>query len=763
MNGPRSFHGISVDEPFRWLEDGNDARAREWAHDQHRRAGEFLEGCAELPRCLEFIDANLPSLAPIWWCDRGTNRFRLVRHATAPQPELCVIDASGNERVILDPNSRNKTLNVDDLSVSPSGKYLACTLSAPGEVPAMMHVFETSTGNELDCSTGITVVPVFEWLPDESGFFYSLFRRLFANDGSGDPRPDGLYLHRIGTDWRHDRCIQLCDEVSVQMLFAVMPGLPDHALVGIHHFSSHRDGFSLRRLDALESPGITLFTEGQQYNEYLGCARGELYFHTCDDAPMGRIVAIDPRRPDRAHWRSVVAESDLALARPERFAGPARCSVGADGVLVTLVEHAHHVMRFYGYDGSLRQHIELPLMGTIDSIRAVASGFKIFAQSFLIPRVEYRYDSHARRLAEISRVTLPRFDPGGYDLRQVFYQSSDGVRVPLYLLHRQDLPRHGNHPTLLYGYGGFGQAITPEYMPEAALWLELGGVFALANIRGGGEYGEAWHAAGSGLNKQASFDDFYAAAQYLISKGFTGAGKLAARGISNGGLLTAVAANQKPDLFAAVVSEIPLTDLLWLDETTAGRSIGAEYGNPFEGREVFELLRSYSPAHNTRGDGPAQLVVVADHDFSAPPGQAYKFVAMRQRDLARAGRETPMFLRLVTGEGHSGWQRESTQRALSEEIAFLWRILHAPARAPDLRDIKAVMRDGVQLAANVWLPARKARSPVVLLRTPYGNDESEFARFGLADYLAAGFAVVFQTVRGRGKSQGQFRFFSLRG
>jgi uncharacterized protein len=336
--------------------------------------------------------------------------------------------------------------------------------------------------------------------------------------------------------------------------------------------------------------------------------------------------------------------------------------------------------------------------------------------------------------------------------------------VPMYLLHAKDLARSGNHPTLLYGYGGFNQSITPEFHPDAALWLELGGVFALANIRGGGEYGEAWHVAGSGINKQNTFDDFYAAAEHLIAQGYTGAHKLCIRGLSNGGLLTAVAAHQRPDLFAGVITEVPLTDLFWLGDTPVGEAIAAEYGNPKANREMFEVMRSFSPLHNVKPYGPPQLVVVAEQDINAPPAQAYKYVAARLEALE--SEDQPVLLRVAEGEGHTGWRPEMTRRTIAEEVAFLWHCARAdvPGRIPDFRDFQMPLRDGLRLSANVWLPHdRPGPFPTVLLRTPYGNDEKEFGRYGLQDYLAAGLAVVFQNVRGRGKSQGQFGFFFVEG
>jgi uncharacterized protein len=757
----RTFHGTVVPEPFRWLEDSADAGVQAWAQDQVRRTEAFLSLCSERARCRAFLDANHPSLDPLWSEVRGGQRFRMTRRPGADQPVLSVTNARGEERTLVDPNPDGKALNPYYLSVSPSGRYVAFALSGAAEVQARMLVCESATGKIIDASAAVTAVPMFAWLPDETGFFYSLFRQLFDDDGSGDERVDGLYLHKLGAPWPDDACIRPALDDQVRVAFALIPDIPGWLLIGTHQFSSHATTFSLHRLSEPRAAGVELLAPG--YNEYLGSAGGELYFHTGNDAPLGRVIAIKPEHPDPSQRRVLVEDPDVALARPDRFPGIAKCAIGPGGLVVSFVEHAHNTLRHYAHDGALLDRIELPFLCTVDAVSWENGAFRIVTQSFLRPRVEYRYEPGARNLHETGCVAIGQFDVDRYELRQEFYSAFDGTQVPMYLVHCKHLAHHGNHPTLLYGYGGFGQAITPEYMPEIALWLELGGVYALANIRGGGEYGEGWHTAACRANKQTSFDDFYAAAEFLIEQGITGSGKLCIRGLSNGGLLTAVSVNQRPDLFAAAISEIPLTDMLWLDETQAGRSISAEYGNPTESPEMFAVLRGYSPAHNVHGDGPAQLVVIADRDFSAPPGQAYKFVAARQAALEEAGRDTPVLLRLVEGEGHGGWRDESTRGVLADEISFLWHIVHRPARSPDLCAVDMPMRDGVRLSANVWLPARAARSSAVLLRTPYGNDAGEFARYGLQDYLYAGFAVIIQSVRGRGKSQGSFGFFFVEG
>jgi uncharacterized protein len=756
----RMFHGKVVPEPFRWLEDTSEAVVQMWARGQDQRTEEFLRACDERPACRAFLAERHPALDSIWQRVKGARQFHMARRPGLSQALLCVRNTGEESRVLFDPNPGH-SINPDYSAVSPSGRFVAFALSVAGEVPATMQVCDVDTGHVVDASAAVTAIPMFAWLADESGFFYTLFRQLFDDDGSGDTRADGLYLHKLGLPWREDVCFEVLDDDSVRMKFALLPDTTDCMLIGTHQFSSHTTSFSLPPWPATQSSGVDLLAA--DYNAYLGYAHGELYFHTSIDAPMGRIIAIRAGQRAIPRWRVVVGESELPLARPDRFPGPSKCALGGDGLLVSFVEDAHDTLRLYGHDGTLLDRIQLPLFCTVDLVEEISEGFRIVVQSFLMPRIEYRYEPQARRLTELTRVSIPGFDSDRYELRQIFYRSFDGTRVPMYLLHGKELARHGNHPTLLYGYGGFGQAITPEYMPEIALWLDLGGVYALANVRGGGEYGKAWHSAGSGANKQTSFEDFFAAAEYLIAEGFTGAGALCARGISNGGLLTAVCANQRPELFAAVISEIPLTDLLWLNETAAGRSIGAEYGNPCESAAMFDALRAYSPAHNVHGDGPAQLVVVAERDFSAPPGQAYKFVAARQAALAAAGRETPVLLRVVPGEGHGGWQDHTTRSVLADEVAFLWHIVHGPARSPDLRAVEVPMRDAVRLCANVWLPARSAPCAAILLRTPYANTAQEFARLGLQDYLCAGFAVVIQSVRGRGDSQGAFGFFFVEG
>ena len=763
------FHGVTIANPHAWLDATDDPEVRKWVEAQHQSAGDFLRQCPELEDAQRFLARNHQPVDPVWRADRGDRRFVLVRRPDLPHPLLCVRSESGGERVLLDPNTAGMVIQPDQISVSPSGRHVALLLTKPGEVLGSLSVLDSTTGATLEASDFRTVMPLVAWHPTEPGYYYSLCRRLFEEL---EPR-DGVYWHALGTPWSDDRRVFEYHEGPGHIAYAVIPQGSDVLLLNTHHFSNGLSGGRLCRLadappDAGDAPvGTVLFDELESHNQFIGASKGLLYFHTRIDAPNGKIVAIDPRTPARPEWRTVVPECELALARPERFGGSPKAAVSTQGLLLTYVEHAHDTLRHLTLEGAPIRRLAPPVMSTVDGVFATADGFCISTQSFLVPRAVYAYRSGDETLSEVGRVTMPDVDPADFEFRQVHCEARDGERIPVYLLHRRGLERNGATSTLLYGYGGFGQSITPEYSPEVALWLSLGGIYALANIRGGGEYGERWHQAGAGRNKQTSFDDFYAAAEYLVAERYTSPANLVARGISNGGLLTAVCANQRPELFAAVVSEAPLVDLMWLDDVLTGKAVAAEYGNPTESRAVFDLMRSFSPLQNVRSDvrTPAQLVVAADHDIAAPPGQVYKYVAARQEAVAASMQYSPVLLRMVQGEGHTDWPAEATRRVLAEEVAFLWHFatIGESARLRQLRDVRVPMRDGIDLSANVWLPDSDGAFPAVLLRTPYGSDAVDFERLGLRAYAEAGYAVVFQSVRGRGLSSGRFGFFFVEG
>lgn len=761
--GARTFHGVAVPDPHPELRNLESQATKDWVAAQERATDQFLAHCDGLPELRRFLERNYVATDPIWFAQRGTRRFHLARKPGLDQPVLCVTEA-GRESVLLDPNPEKLAIRLEEVRVSASGRHVALLISPPGQVLGSIRVIDGVTGATLEESPVCTVMPIIAWHPREQGFYYSLCRKLFEEH---HPQRDGLYWHALGQPWAADRCVKEYHDGPGHIAHATIAG--DRIVLGTRQFSSGESGYAICALPddpatAAHAP-TGLFRDLEGYVDFVGAAAGELYFHTTVGAPNGRIVAVDPQRPGRAHWRDVVPDGDLALARPERFGGTPKAAVSGRGLLLTVVEHAHDALRHYGLDGALRDKPELPELSTIDAVYASADGYVVHAQSFITPRATYVYRNGT--LAPAGRVPLPDVDPARYELRQEFVKARDGTPIPLYVMHARGLVRDGATPTLLYGYGGFGQSITPEYSPSIAAWLSLGGIFALGNIRGGGEYGERWARAGSGRNKQTCFDDFYDCAEHLVARRYTSPDHLVARGLSNGGLLTAVCANQRPDLFCAVATEVPLVDMLGLGDSSTGRAVAAEYGNPLDDREAFEVMRAYSPLHNTRSDvrTPAQFVVAAAEDVAAQPSQIYPYVAARQDAVRASGHHAPVLLRVIHGEGHNDWRPEATRGMIAEEIAFLHHFARQgrSAQVAQKPGLRAPMRDHVELVTNVWLPSAGGPFPVVLLRTPYDNDSTQFERLGLRAYVEAGYAVAIQSVRGRGGSGGGFSLFFAEG
>jgi prolyl oligopeptidase len=373
----------------------------------------------------------------------------------------------------------------------------------------------------------------------------------------------------------------------------------------------------------------------------------------------------------------IVPEADDALSTDTYSVRARLGAMVGDRLLLTYVHHASHVVRVFDRDGAARGQLPLPPLVSVEEIVAADGGGEprgaalVSTADLLSPHVLYRWREgrEESELEVISAQPTP-LDARDFAVEQVFVEARDGVKVPMTIVRPRSLDRVAPAPTLLYGYGGWGQSITPRYSPEAACWLALGGVYAYANLRGGGEYGDAWRAAGQDVRKQTVFDDFQDAAIHLIANGITTQGLLGIRGLSNGGLLTAACYNQRPDLFGAVISEIPLADVMWLDETDKGRAVAAELGNPRSSREVAAALYAYSPLQNVAPARrkPPLLVVVAENDDSAPPGQAYRFVAACQ---AVAATDQLVLLRTLPGAGHVGWPRSVMLDALAEEVTFL--------------------------------------------------------------------------------------------
>jgi len=398
--------------------------------------------------------------------------------------------------------------------------------------------------------------------------------------------------------------------------------------------------------------------------EPIGNIGTVFYFHTDLDAPRGRIIAIDIQNPDRKDWKEIVAEQEDTIAY---------VAMGSNHLVVATMKDARHVLNIYGPEGKHVRQIGLPGIGSVYGLSGRQDDAEMFFsfESFTKPQSIFRYDFTADRV-EIFRGPELKIDLGGYETRQIFYNSKDGTRVPMFIVHKRGLALDGNNPTLLYGYGGFKVSRTPYFSISRVVWLENGGIFALANIRGGGEYGEEWHQAGVLGNKQNVFDDFIAAAEWLIKNKYTGSRRLAIMGGSNGGLLTAACMLQRPDLFGAVVSMVPVADMLRYHKFSVGRYWVSDYGNAEKDPGHFKYLYAYSPVHNVKNAVyPPTLITTADTDDRVVPLHGKKFAAALQ--AAHQG-TNPILLRVETKAGHGGGKPTAKRIDESADIySFLFK------------------------------------------------------------------------------------------
>jgi prolyl oligopeptidase len=712
----------SSEETRAWIAAQNAASEAFFAGTRREAHVSFLERwCQEPPRILPIERGGwrywLEQLdgqdQPALWC--GT----LPPAAPAPA------------RLVVDPASRGAALEAELIAVSPSGRYVAYGLAALGSDGASIQVWDAELGRELPEVVAPTAVPTVAWHPSESGFFYNVTRRIIAAEVAG--QDDGVYWHRLGRPTSEDRRLLALDAARAEAgpIQGLHPFVPEAdpaspasvLFVAATNYVTSARGLSCWPLPAEPEAGLgaetVLFRDAEAPLSWLGARGAEHLFATRLGAHRGRVVAIDLERPGRDRWRVVVPELEDALTT-DSYTVRARCgALCGDRLLLTYLHHASHRVRLFDLDGGARGELPLPPLVTVEEIAPVRPGPTTAALGGEVasPDGESRGESHGvatgdaphaaasagggraplSRGARISTVdllgphTLYRWrscgadagagsveiesalpsplDPADFEVEQLFVAARDGVRVPMTVVRPRSLDRAAPAPTFLYGYGGWGQSITPRYSPDAALWLTLGGVYAYANLRGGGEYGDAWREAGQGARKQTVFDDFQDAALRLIADGVTTPELLGIKGLSNGGLLTAACYNQRPDLYGAVISEIPLVDVLWLDDTDTGRAIAAELGNPRQDRALFEALRAYSPLHNVKRQQrkPPLLLVVAERDGSALPGQAYRYTAACQ---AAAAGDQLVLLRTLPGVGHVGWPRRVMLRALAEEMAF---------------------------------------------------------------------------------------------
>lgn len=669
-----TYHGMEVADPYRWLEDADSAETQAWVARQNDLTERFLARTGARER----IRARVESLTNYPRCSspskQGGRYFFWKNDGLQNQSVLYVQDAlDGEAKVVVNPNmlSADGTVAVTTAALSWDGTKLAYGLSRSGSDEQEVRIREVNWGMDLDEVLQWCRFTTIAWHHDGSGFFYSRFPDPNTVSEEDRMNYNRLYWHRLGTPQSADILIYERPDNKELSLAPVVTEDGRYLVLYLHHGTDPRNRVYFRPLEG-DDPFVQLLDEADARYDFLGNLGPIFYFLTNSDAPKGRIIAIDTDQPERTHWSTVIPQGDDVIDY----------AAWVDNQLVLVCTHdVHHRLKVFHLDGQYIRDIDLPSLGTIGSLSGRQDDPDMFFSftSFLYPSTSLGYDLRSNELRVIHQPEID-FNLNAYETKQVFCTSKDGTRVPMFITCRKGLTLDGSHPTLLYGYGGFNINIMPGFSTSTLAWLEAGGVYVQANMRGGSEYGESWHQAGMLDKKQNVFDDFIAAAEWLIENNYTRPTKLAIRGGSNGGLLVAACMLQRPHLYGAVVCQVPVIDMLRYHKFTVGRYWVPEYGNAEASKQEFDYLYAYSPLHNVKaGVGyPPILITSADTDDRVVPLHAKKFAATLQE---KGVGDNPILLRVETKAGHGGGKPVS--KAIDEQAdiyTFLFDVLGMQSR-----------------------------------------------------------------------------------
>ncbi|HEX8633903.1 MAG TPA: prolyl oligopeptidase family serine peptidase [Pyrinomonadaceae bacterium] len=664
-----TLHGVKVSDPFRWLEQGEASEVRAWTDAQNahtRRALDALPAREAINRRL----SQLLSIGTVSAPDPHRGRYFFTRReGQQNQPVLYVREgARGTDRVLLDPNtlSADGTVALDWWYESHDGKRLAYGLSESGNEQSTLYVLDVDTGRNLKDKIPYTRAASLAWLPAGDGFYYTRFPAPGTVPKGEENYHRRVFLHRLGDDPARDAEVFRRENKPTEWPGVGLSRDGRWLTISVSRGPGKND---LYLRDLREEMGeLVPVAEGKDASYNARVVGNRLYILTTEGAAKGRLFEAAAANSKRSAWRELIPESqDIGISS---------FVVLGEQILVHGLSRATSHLRAFTRDGKFLRDVKLPTLGTAGGISGEEDGGEAFFSfaSYALPPTVYRYDAATGALSEWARVDAPTVDAKAIEVKQVFYPSKDGTNVSMFVVHRKGLKYDGANPTLLYGYGGFNVSQTPAFNRGLNLWLERGGVYAVANLRGGGEYGEGWHKRGMLALKQNVFDDFIAAAEYLIKQKITSNARLAIQGSSNGGLLVAAAMTQRPELFRAVVCAVPLTDMLRYQRFLIARLWIPEYGTADDPRQ-FAYLHAYSPYHRVAPGAkyPATLITTAESDSRVDPLHARKFAAALQAANASAH---PILLRVETKAGHGAGKPLTKQIAEATDVwSFLfWQL-----------------------------------------------------------------------------------------
>lgn len=650
------YFGTKVSDPYRWLEDDNSAETADWVKRQNELTFSYLAKLSDRDAIRKRLEQHFNYERITAPFRKGKRYFFYKNDGMQNQSVLYVQDSINAEpRVLIDPNtlSEDGTVALGEVSVSKDGRYMAYQLSSAGSDWSEIHIRDLDSGTEL--------AEVIKWVKFSgiswkgNGFFYSRYDAPKEGaEFSGKNEFHKIYFHELGTEQSADELIYWNEKEPLRNYYAWTPHTEDAVAV----FESQSTSGVQLYYKADGQKQFTQIVSGFD-NEFglLDHSNGKLIAHTNQGAPNYCLVRIDTKNPSPENWELLIGEKESVLEGVQMVGGK---------LVASYLKDVATELNVHESDGTFVRSIELPTKGNADLTgnREDDQAFVSFT-SFTYPTTIFSYSLGSGSMEVYKKPALD-FDSEAYEVKQVFYPSNDGTKVPMFIVHKKGIELNGNNPCLLYGYGGFNINITAAFSPERLVFLENGGIYAQANMRGGGEYGEVWHKAGTKLQKQNVFDDFIAAAEYLVAEKYTSSDKLAISGRSNGGLLVGACMTQRPDLYKVALPAVGVMDMLRFHKFTIGWAWTGDYGSS-DNEEEFKALYAYSPLHNIKQQAyPATMVTTADHDDRVVPAHSFKFISELQRQQAG---DLPVLIRIDVNAGHGAGKPLSKRL---DESADIW-------------------------------------------------------------------------------------------
>ena len=673
-----TYHGVRVEDPYRWLEDDNAPATQDWVKRQNEVTFGYLQDIPQregirkrMAQIFNFERFGVPS--------KQGNRYFFSRNDGLQNQSVWYttprLDAEPT--VLLDPNklSTDGTVAIGRLEPSEDGSKVAYQFSKSGSDWQEIRIRDVATGQELPDRLEWVKFSGISWAKDGSGFYYS--RYDVPKPGSALTAVNEfqkIYFHTVGMAQSTDRLVYERKDQAKWGLGASVSDDGHYLLFSVSQGTDTRNRFFYQDLQKAGSPVVELLNDFDASYNFVGNDGPVFWFLTDLKAPRGRLIAIDTRTPERTAWKELIPQSEATLTQ---------VSVLGERFVCDTLRDARSEVRIHQLNGTFEKALELPGIGSASGFGGKREDTETFFgfTSFTVPGRIYRYDfkTGASTLWKQPKVA---FEPDDFETRQVWVTSKDGVKVPMFITHKKGLKPNGHTPTLLYGYGGFNISLTPTFSVGNLVWLEMGGIYAVPNLRGGGEYGEEWHQAGTKLRKQNVFNDFIASAEWLIQQGWTSPKQLAIQGGSNGGLLVGACMTQRPELYGACLPAVGVMDMLRFHKFTIGWAWTSDYGSS-ENENEFKALYAYSPYHNLKPKTayPPTMVTTGDHDDRVVPAHSFKFAARLQE--VHTG-PNPVLIRIDVKAGHGAGKPVSKQiEERADQLAFLARQFDVPApKAP---------------------------------------------------------------------------------